>query len=69
MFWVQDLINFVEWGRPAFWYKFHKGRCFVIIYYLSKHVNNNQVMRKIGTNYYLTVIYARIDGVTLDDEP
>ena len=51
MFWVQEFVNFFSGIREA---------RFVIIYYLFKHANHNQVMRHIGTNYYSAFIYARI---------
>ena len=60
MFWVQEFVNFFSGIREA---------CFVIIYYLFKHANHNQVMRHIGTNYYSAFIYARIYSATVDDEP
>ena len=70
MFWVQEFVNSFSGIREAYFlYKFRRGCCFVIKYYLSKHVNNNQVMRQIGTNYYSAFIYAYIYGATLDNEP
>ena len=57
---VQEFVNSFSGMRET---------CFVIIYYLSKHVNHDQVMRQTGTNHYSAFIYAHIYRAAIDDEP
>ena len=59
MFQVQECVNSFSGMRET---------CFVIIHYIL-HVNHNQVMRQIETNYYSAFIHARIYSATIDDEP